>query len=99
MPRGGKPEPYATGLTNVTSLAFAKDGTRTRSRSPPTASCRFPRASPLGALVKVQPGAKVHPVVAGELTAPYGLVIRRGSAYVTTNTFTPGGGKVVKIRL
>ena len=27
VPRGGDPEPYATGLTNVTSLAFAKDGT------------------------------------------------------------------------
>ena len=100
VPRGGDPEPYATGLTNVTSLAFAKDGTLYAVEIAANGLLSAPPGTlPVGALVKVQPDASEHPVVAGDLPAPYGLVIRRGSAYVTTDTFTPGGGKVVKIRL
>jgi hypothetical protein len=95
VPRGGVPEPYAEGLTNVTSLAFAKDGTLYAVEI----AANGLLGPPVGALVKVTPGADEHTVVAGELPAPYGLAIRRGSAYVTTNTFTPGGGEVVKIRL
>ena len=100
VPRGGDPEPYATGLTNVTSLAFAKDGTLYAVEIAANGLLSAPPGTlPVGALVEVQPGESEHPVVAGELTAPYGLAIRRGSAYVTTDTFTPGGGKVVKIHL
>ena len=100
VPRGGDPEPYATGLTNVTSLAFAKDGTLYAVEIAANGLLSAPPGTlPVGALVKVQPGASEHPVVAGDLPAPYGLAIRRGSAYVTTDTFTPGGGKVVKIHL
>jgi len=92
---GGKPESYATGLTNVTSLAFAKDGTLYAVEIASNGLL----AGPVGALVEVNPGSDTHEVVAGNLSAPYGLTIRRGSAYVTTDTFTPGGGKVVKIHL
>jgi sugar lactone lactonase YvrE len=100
VPRGGDPEPYATGLTNVTSLAFAKDGTLYAVEIAANGLLSAPPGTlPVGALVEVRPGTSTHRVVAGGLTAPYGLAIRRGSAYVTTDTFTPGGGGVVKIRL
>ena len=93
--RGRDPEPYATGLTNVTSLAFAKDGTL---YAVELASNGF-LTGPVGALVKVVPGANSHETVAGGLSAPYGLAIRGDSAYVTTGSLVAADGRVIKIDL
>ncbi len=90
---GQSPQPYATGLTNVTSLAFdrgtlyavelASNGLLT---------------GPTGALVRVKAGANSHEAVVSDLFAPYGVAIRKGSAYVTTGALAPGG-QVIKVRL
>lgn len=92
---GGAPQPWATGLTNVTSLAFGGDGTL---YAVELASDGL-LSGPTGSLVEVSPGASTHPVVAGGLFAPYGVAIRGASAYVTTGSVAAGGGQVVKIGL
>ena len=53
--RGHAPEPYATGLTNVTSLAFAKDGTLYAVELASNGLL----AGPVGALVKVNAGSEL----------------------------------------
>ncbi len=96
---GHAPTVWASGLTNVTSLAFdsggslyavqlAKDGLL---NGPPD-------APPVGSLVKVsRTGA--HPVVADDLVAPYGIAISGHKAYVSTCSVCPGGGEVWRIAL
>jgi hypothetical protein len=93
--RGHDPEPYATGLTNVTSLAFAKDG----SLYAVELASNGLLAGPVGSLVKVNPGSASHETVAGDLSAPYGLAIRGHSAYVTTGSLAAATGQVIKIDL
>ena len=93
--RGHDPEPYATGLTNVTSLAFAKDGTLYAVELASNGLL----TGPVGALVKVNPGEDSHETVAGGLSAPYGLAIRGDSAYVTTGSLAAADGQVIKIDL
>ena len=92
---GQQPTAWATGLTNVTSLAFASDGTL----------CAVEIASngllqgPIGSLVKVHAHSNTHTVVAGGLFAPYGVAIRGHDAYVTTGSVVAGGGQVIRIHL
>ena len=95
--RSGELTSYATGLTNVTDLAFARDGTlyAVEISSAGLAS----GGPPIGALVKVTPGGSEHEVVAGDLFAPYGVAIRRDHAYVTTNSITGDDGQVLRIPL
>ena len=96
---GHAPTVWASGLTNVTSLAFdsrgslyavqlAKDGLL---NTPPD-------EPPVGSLVKVSHGS-VHRVVADNLVAPYGIAIRGRDAYVSTCAVCPGGGEVWRIAL
>ncbi|WP_317181421.1 ScyD/ScyE family protein [Intrasporangium sp.] len=92
---GHAPTAWATGLTNVTSLAFADDGTLYAVELASNGLL----SGPIGALVEVIPGADSHDVVAGGLFAPYGVAIRGGSAYVTTGSVLPGGAAVVRIAL
>lgn len=83
----------ATGLSCVTSLAFADDGTL---YAVEVASDGL-LAGPVGALVRIGADGSRH-VVAGGLPAPYGVAIRDGHAYVTTGS-TGAGGTVVRVRL
>lgn len=92
---GRAPEAYATGLTNVTSLAFARNG---RLYAVELASNGL-LSGPTGALVRVKKGADAHETVVGDLSAPYGLAIRGGSAYVTTGSLAAANGQVIKVRL
>lgn len=94
---GHAPEAYATGLTNVTSLAFADDGTLYAVELATGGLLN----GPIGALREVTPGSDVHEVVAGGLDQPYGLPIRGGDAYLTLGAAAPvpGGGSVVRIGL
>jgi hypothetical protein len=92
---GHAPQKWATGLTNVTSLAFADDG----SLYAVEIAAQGLLNGPVGALVKVAPHSTAPQVVEGGLFAPYGVAIRGNSAYVTTGSVAPGGGQVVKIGL
>jgi glucose/arabinose dehydrogenase len=92
---GQAPQKWATGLTNVTSLAFADDG----SLYAVEIAAQGLLNGPVGALVKVAPHSTSPQVVAGGLFAPYGIAIQGNSAYVTTNSVVPGAGQVVKIGL
>lgn len=90
---------YATGLTNVTGLAFS--GRTLYAVQFATAGLLNvpPGELPTGSLVRVLPGQTSHPVVADNLPAPYGVATRAGAAYVTTCAVCPAGGGVSKIPL
>ena len=95
--RTGERSVYATGLTNVTDLAFH----RGRLYAVQIATDGL-LAGPVGSVVEVRPGGIVpadHEVVAGGLPAPYGIAIRGHEAYVTTNSASKDVGEVVRIRL
>ena len=92
---GHAPTKWATGLTNVTSLAFDKHG---RLYAVEIAANGLLNG-PIGALVRVRAGSTSPQVVAGGLFAPYGLALRGDHAYVTTHSTDAGGGQVVRIHL
>ncbi|MEO8850693.1 MAG: ScyD/ScyE family protein [Allobranchiibius sp.] len=97
--KDGKTSVYASGLTNVTDLAF---GSRGELYAVELAQ-RGLLNGPIGALVKIpRGGGDRHDVVAAGLFAPYGIALRGNSAYVTTGSILPaaaGGGQVIKIAL
>jgi hypothetical protein len=84
---------YATGLTNVTDLAWhdgqlyavqiADDGLL---------------AGPIGSLVRVDSGGS-HGTVADGLFAPYGVAFHEDAAYVTTCSVCPDAGEVIRVPL
>ena len=89
------PTVYASGLTNVTSLAFDQWGHLYAVEI----SANGLLSGPIGALVRVPAGSTSPKVVVGGLTAPYGLAFRGHQAYVTTGSVSPDAGKVVRIGL
>ena len=92
---GQAPTIYASGLTNLTDLAFARDGTLYAVEISSAGLLN----GPIGALVKITPGASQHATVAGSLFAPYGVALTDDVAYVTTCAVCVGGGQVIKIPL
>ena len=96
---GHAPTVWASGLTNVTSLAFDSRGSLYAVQLADDGLLAAPEdAPPVGSLVKVsRTGA--HKVVAGGLVAPYGVAIRGRDAYVSTCSVCPGGGEVWRISL
>jgi hypothetical protein len=86
---------YASGLTNVTDLAFGPDGTLYAVEIASEGLLN----GPVGGLVEITPGASEHEYVASGLFAPYGVAIASGSAYVSTCSVCVGGGEVVRIAL
>jgi hypothetical protein len=92
---GQEPTVYASGLTNLTDLAFAGDGSLYAVEIATDGLLE----GPIGSLVKVTPGASVHETVAGGLFAPYGVALRSGAAYVSTCAVCVGGGEVIRIPL
>jgi hypothetical protein len=86
---------WASGLTNLTDLAFAPDG----SLYAVEISSNGLLTGPIGALVKITPGGSSHQTVVGGLFAPYGVAFGNGAAYVSTCTVCFGGGEVLKIDL
>ncbi len=95
---GKKPTPYATGLTNVTDLAWAG---RTLYAVQLADNGLFPPTGglPQGSIRKIRPGASSHPAIASGLTAPYGIAISRRTAYVTTCAMCAGQGQVLAVPL
>jgi hypothetical protein len=96
--RGEEPTVYATGLTNVTDLAWHKGSLYAVQLSSAGLLNEPPEALPTGSLVKVAAGATPTPVAEG-LPAPYGVALRGGKAFVTTCAVCPDGGSVVSIEL
>ena len=93
--RGHAPVAYATGLTNVTDLAFARDGTLYAVEISSTGLLN----GLTGALVRIPPGGGTAETVVGDLFAPYGVALRGHDAYVTIGSVLPGGGQVIKVPL
>jgi hypothetical protein len=95
---GQRTQVVATGLTNVTDLAWHRGHLYAVQISDVGLAAEPPNSVPSGSLVRVVPGGK--PVtVADNLAAPYGVAIRHGKAYVTTCSVCPGGGGVAKLSL
>jgi hypothetical protein len=87
---GHKPRVYASGLTNVTSLAFGPDGTLYAVQI----SNRGLLVGPTGSLWRVPSDRSGHHKknVSGPLFAPYGVAIKGHSAYLSTGAVVPSGG-------
>jgi hypothetical protein len=94
---GHAPQQYATGLTNVTDLAFGPDGTLYAVEI--TAAGLLSGNLNAGAVVAIAPRTHTQRIVADNLFAPYGIALRGGYAYVTTGSVAPGGGQVLRIPL
>jgi hypothetical protein len=93
---GQAPTKYATGLTNVTDLAFARDGSLYAVQ---LADQGLLSGSP-GSVVRIpRGGGATHTTVAGNLTQPYGITLHRDAAYVTTCATCAGTGEVLRIPL
>ena len=90
---GRAPSVYASGLTNVTDLAFGPGG----SLYAVEISSAGLLNGPIGALKKINPGSSQHETVIGGLFAPYAVAFGRGSAYVSTCAVCAGGGQVIRI--
>jgi hypothetical protein len=93
---GGTPQKWATGLTNVTDLAFGPGG---RLYAVQIADKGLAGGDPIGSLVRVPRGSTSPTTVAGGLFAPYGVAFMGGAAYVSTCSVCAGDGQVVRIRL
>lgn len=93
---------YAAGLTNLTGLAFADDGTLYAVELAQHGLLQ----GPMGAVVAIPPGGgdsmSDYRIVAEGMMAPYGIAISGDSAYVTMGSILPvsaGGGSVVEVPL
>ncbi|WP_159081356.1 ScyD/ScyE family protein [Nocardioides sediminis] len=95
---GEEPTVWATGLTNVTDLAWYHGSLYAVQISAAGLLNEPEGALPTGSLVRIEKG-KAPETVAEGLPAPYGVALRRGNAYVTTCAVCPGGGSVVSIDL
>jgi hypothetical protein len=92
---GGAATVWASGLTNLTDLAFGPDGSLYAIEIASNGLLN----GPIGALVKITPGGSSHQTVIGGLFAPYGVAFGNGAAYVSTCTVCFGGGQVIKLDL
>lgn len=92
---GGELKEWATGLTNVTDLAFSEDGDLYAVEI----SSEGLLTGAEGSLVRVRPHKDTHHVVAGGLMAPYGVALDGDWAYVSTCTVCFGAGEVVRINI
>ncbi len=91
----GKHTVYATGLTNVTDLAWYKGSLYAVQLAD---EGLLSSDNPSGSLVRVRPGHAAKTVV-DNLQAPYGVAFRSNTAYVTTCAVCPGGGSVIAARM
>ena len=89
---GEDPVPYVTGFTLITDVAVGKDGSLYVVQLQDTTFIGPPNT---GSVTRVHPDGTKE-VVAEGLTAPYGIALKRGWAYVTTHATEPGTGEVVR---
>lgn len=91
--KSGSHSIVATGLTNVTDLAWYR-GSLYAVQIADEGLLAAGEDLPMGSLVKVVPGGAAETVV-DNLPAPYGVAFARGRAYLTTCAVCPDGGQVV----
>lgn len=96
---GHAPTVYASGLTNLTSLAFAPDGTLYAVQIADAGLASG--GPPVGSLLRVAPdgSGQTTQAVASGLFAPYGVALHDGSAYVSVCSVCAEGGQVVRVPL
>jgi hypothetical protein len=94
---GHRAKVYASGLTNVTSIAFDKAG---RLYAVQIANKGLLNG-PTGSLWRVHSdkSGKKSRNLSGPLFAPYGVAIKGHNAYVSMGAVVPGGGSVIKVPL
>ena len=94
--RGGEPEVYASGFTNVTDLDFGPDGSLYVVE---IATNGLMSGDPTGALKRIPAGGGPAETIASEgLEAPYGVAVsRKGDIYVSNHATSPGEGEVVRV--
>jgi hypothetical protein len=94
--RGGEPEVYASGFTNVTDLDFGPDGSLYVVE---IATNGLLSGDPTGALKRIPAGGGPAETIASEgLVAPYGVTVsHKGRIYVSTHSTEPGTGEVVRV--
>ena len=97
----GKQEIYIDGFTNIIDLAFDDEGILyvLEVAANSLASAQPNIALPTGALIQVAPNGDRTLIASGdELILPTGLTFGPdGAIYVSTNSFRPGEGQVVRI--
>lgn len=93
---GQEPTVYATGLSNVTSLAWQH---RTLYAVQITDGSFLSEEPPIGSLRQVVPGGDEHPAVLSGLFAPYGVAVHGKTAYVSVGSILPGAGEVHAVDL
>ena len=91
---GETPTVWASGLTNVTDLAW--DGSTLYAVQLTDGGLL---EGPPGSLVKVAAHSTAPQIVVAGLMFPYGVAIKDGAAYVTVGSTSPGDGAAVKIPL
>lgn len=96
---GHAPTVYATGLTNVTDLAWI-DGRLLAVQIADQGLLAAGTAPPSGSVVEVVPGHAPTTVV-DDLVAPYGITAADDGddVFVTTCSVCPGGGQVARVSL
>jgi hypothetical protein len=92
---GQAPTVYASGLTNMTDLAFGPDGSLYAVEIASNGLLN----GPIGALKKITPGGSTHQTVLGGIFAPYGVAFRGNDVYMSTCAVCVGGGEVIKFAL
>jgi hypothetical protein len=95
---GHKPHVWASGLTNVTSMAF--EGRKLYVVQIADAGLNS-GGPPIGSLQRVfsdKSGRAAQPIAPG-LFAPYGVALHRGAAFVSTCAVCAHGGTVIKVPL
>ena len=98
--RQGAISVYASGLTNVTDLAFGPGNVLYAVQLVTEGLLTAETTGPLGSVVAIpKGGGDSHAVAAANLFAPYGIAINGKTAYVTTGSVAPGAGQVVAIPL
>jgi hypothetical protein len=97
MVPGHKPKVYASGLTNVTSMAFDKAGHLYAVQI----SNNGLLTGVDGSLWKIHSdrSGKKSKNLTGALFAPYGVAIKGTNAFVTTGSVAVGAGEVIKVPL
>ena len=92
---GQAPTVYASGLTNMTDLAFGPDGALYAVEIASTGLLN----GPIGALKKITPGGSTHETMLGGIFAPYSVAFKGGDVYMSTCAVCTGGGQVVRFPL
>lgn len=93
--KDGSTSVYASGLTNVTDLAFGPGNVLYAVQIATDGLL----GGPIGSVVAIPAGGGAPTVVEAGLFAPYGIAIQGTTAYVTTGSVLPDAGQVIAIPL